>query len=76
MSGDEYLYTDVITLEKSRSIMELLKNFSKFSYPNKIGTGGYDIFSTVGILVEKIFDLIQKDSNGISIINIWINPYC
>nr|WP_235610912.1 hypothetical protein [Blattabacterium punctulatus] len=56
--------------------MELLKNFSKFSYPNKIGTGGYDIFSTVGILVEKIFDLIQKDSNGISIINIWINPYC
>ncbi|WP_262494811.1 hypothetical protein [Blattabacterium punctulatus] len=76
MSGDEDLYTDVITLENSRSIMELLKNFSKFYYPNKIGKGGYDIFYTVGILGEEIFDLIQKDSNGISIINIWINPYC
>ncbi|WP_235609930.1 hypothetical protein [Blattabacterium punctulatus] len=56
--------------------MELLKDFSKFSYPNEIGTGIYDIFSTVGILGEEIFDLIQKDSNRIPIINIWINPYC
>ncbi|WP_235609958.1 hypothetical protein [Blattabacterium punctulatus] len=50
ISGDENLYADIITLESSRSIMELLKDFLKFSYPNEIGTGVYDIFSIVGII--------------------------
>ncbi|WP_113738538.1 5-methyltetrahydropteroyltriglutamate--homocysteine S-methyltransferase [Blattabacterium clevelandi] len=70
------LDADVITLETSRSRMELLKAFSKFSYPNEIGPGVYDIHSPRIPTVEEIFDLIQKASNRIPIRNIWINPDC
>ncbi|AWU43993.1 5-methyltetrahydropteroyltriglutamate--homocysteine S-methyltransferase [Blattabacterium sp. (Cryptocercus kyebangensis)] len=70
------LDADVITIETSRSKMELLKAFSEFSYPNEIGPGVYDIHSPRIPTVEEIFDLIRKASNKIPIKNIWINPDC
>ena len=36
---------DVITIETSRSDMELLDAFDAFDYPNQIGPGVYDIHS-------------------------------
>ncbi|AER40787.1 MAG: 5-methyltetrahydropteroyltriglutamate--homocysteine S-methyltransferase [Flavobacteriales bacterium] len=70
------LDADVITIETSRSKMELLKGFSEFSYPNEIGPGVYDIHSPRIPTVEEILDLIKKASNKIPIRNIWINPDC
>ncbi|WP_185862621.1 5-methyltetrahydropteroyltriglutamate--homocysteine S-methyltransferase [Blattabacterium cuenoti] len=70
------LDADVITMETSRSKMELLQAFSEFSYPNEIGPGVYDIHSPRIPTVEEIFDLIQKASNKLPIRNIWVNPDC
>ncbi|WP_185867066.1 5-methyltetrahydropteroyltriglutamate--homocysteine S-methyltransferase [Blattabacterium cuenoti] len=70
------LDADVITMETSRSKMELLKAFSVFSYPNEIGPGVYDIHSPRIPTVEEIFDLIKKASNKLPIKNIWVNPDC
>ncbi|WP_185860635.1 5-methyltetrahydropteroyltriglutamate--homocysteine S-methyltransferase [Blattabacterium cuenoti] len=70
------LDADVITMETSRSKMELLKAFSVFSYPNEIGPGVYDIHSPRIPTVEEIFDLIEKASKKLPIKNIWINPDC
>ncbi|WP_185870428.1 5-methyltetrahydropteroyltriglutamate--homocysteine S-methyltransferase [Blattabacterium cuenoti] len=70
------LDADVLTIETSRSKMELLKAFSEFSYPNEIGPGVYDIHSPRIPTVKEIFDLIQKASNRFPIRNIWINPDC
>ncbi|WP_185859224.1 5-methyltetrahydropteroyltriglutamate--homocysteine S-methyltransferase [Blattabacterium cuenoti] len=67
---------DVITMETSRSRMELLKAFSIFSYPNEIGPGVYDIHSPRIPTVEEIFDLIKKASKKLPIKNIWVNPDC
>lgn len=67
---------DVITMETSRSKMELLKAFSDFSYPNEIGPGVYDIHSPRIPSVEEIYDLIEKASKKLPIKNIWINPDC
>ncbi|WP_185868951.1 5-methyltetrahydropteroyltriglutamate--homocysteine S-methyltransferase [Blattabacterium cuenoti] len=70
------LDADVITMETSRSKMELLKAFSVFSYPNEIGPGVYDIHSPRIPTVEEIFDLIEKASKKLPIQNIWVNPDC
>ncbi|WP_185865936.1 5-methyltetrahydropteroyltriglutamate--homocysteine S-methyltransferase [Blattabacterium cuenoti] len=70
------LDADVITMETSRSRMELLKAFSTFSYPNEIGPGVYDIHSPRIPTVEEIFDLIEKASKKLPIRNIWVNPDC
>ncbi|WP_185872145.1 5-methyltetrahydropteroyltriglutamate--homocysteine S-methyltransferase [Blattabacterium cuenoti] len=71
-----HLDADVITMETSRSKMELLKAFSVFSYPNEIGPGVYDIHSPRIPSVEEIFDLIKKASKTLPIKNIWVNPDC
>ncbi|WP_185851497.1 5-methyltetrahydropteroyltriglutamate--homocysteine S-methyltransferase [Blattabacterium cuenoti] len=70
------LDADVLTIETSRSKMELLKAFSEFSYPNEIGPGVYDIHSPRIPTVKEIFDLIKKASNNLPIRNIWVNPDC
>ncbi|WP_185871570.1 5-methyltetrahydropteroyltriglutamate--homocysteine S-methyltransferase [Blattabacterium cuenoti] len=70
------LDADVITMETSRSRMELLEAFSIFSYPNEIGPGVYDIHSPRIPSVEEMFDLIKKASRKLPIKNIWINPDC
>ncbi len=54
------LDADVITIETSRSDMELLESFEEFDYPNEIGPGVYDIHSPNVPSVEWIESLLQK----------------
>lgn len=70
------LDADVITIETSRSNMELLKIFKEFKYPNDIGPGVYDIHSTNIPDVKYIKKMILKAINYIPIKNLWVNPDC
>ncbi len=67
---------DVISIETSRSKMELLGAFSKFKYPNQIGPGVYDIHSPRIPSTEEMFSLLNKASKVIKRENIWVNPDC
>ena len=67
---------DVITIETSRSQMELLEAFSDFAYPNEIGPGVYDIHSPRIPTVEEMFDLLEKAAAILPGRNIWANPDC
>lgn len=70
------LDADVITIETSRSNMELLKAFEEFNYPNEIGPGVYDIHSPNIPTEEWIVDLIQKAAQKNSVKRLWVNPDC
>jgi len=67
---------DVITIETSRSDMELLDVFEDFEYPNEIGPGVYDIHSPNLPEVDQIIYLIQKATERVPAERIWINPDC
>jgi 5-methyltetrahydropteroyltriglutamate--homocysteine methyltransferase len=67
---------DVITIETSRSDMELLDVFNDFNYPNDIGPGVYDIHSPNIPTVEHIVSLMKKAAERIHIDKLWINPDC
>ncbi len=67
---------DVISIEASRSQMELLEGFARFRYPNQIGPGVYDIHSprvpsqkSVETLIDYALDVLAADQ-------LWINPDC
>lgn len=70
------LDADVITIECSRSGMELLDAFAGFSYPNDIGPGVYDIHSPRIPDVKEISDLLVKATEVIPADQLWINPDC
>ena len=67
---------DVITIETSRSDMELLDAFENFSYPNEIGPGVYDIHSPNVPTVQWIVDLMRKAANRVPAQRLWVNPDC
>ncbi len=67
---------DVITIETSRSDMELLDVFESFNYPNEIGPGVYDIHSPNVPNTQHIVELMKKASKRIPIERLWINPDC
>jgi 5-methyltetrahydropteroyltriglutamate--homocysteine methyltransferase len=67
---------DVITIETSRSQMELLDAFVYFEYPNEIGPGVYDIHSPRVLSVNEIVSLLEKASYFFPVKNIWVNPDC
>ncbi len=67
---------DVITIETSRSQMELLGAFEKFEYPNQIGPGVYDIHSPRVPSKEEIVSLMQKAGRLLPKDNLWVNPDC
>ncbi|MGY0613744.1 5-methyltetrahydropteroyltriglutamate--homocysteine S-methyltransferase [Vibrio sp. FJH11] len=67
---------DVITIETSRSNMELLKAFEAFNYPNEIGPGVYDIHSPNIPTQEWIEGLIKKAAEKIPVQRLWVNPDC
>lgn len=67
---------DVISIEASRSKMELLKAFGDYHYPNDIGPGIYDIHSPNIPNVEAIVDLIKTALGVIPADQLWINPDC
>lgn len=67
---------DVITIETSRSDMELLDAFDHFNYPNEIGPGVYDIHSPNIPTQEHIVQLMQKAAERIPAERLWVNPDC
>ena len=67
---------DVITIETSRSDMELLDVFEQFDYPNEIGPGVYDIHSPNIPTVEQMVTLMQKAAERIPAERLWVNPDC
>jgi 5-methyltetrahydropteroyltriglutamate--homocysteine methyltransferase len=70
------LDADVITIETSRSDMQLLDGFGKFSYPNGIGPGVYDIHSPRVPASADIERLLRKAAQVIPAANLWVNPDC
>ncbi|MGD2034100.1 MAG: 5-methyltetrahydropteroyltriglutamate--homocysteine S-methyltransferase [Bacteroidales bacterium] len=67
---------DVITIETSRSQMELLDTFAEFNYANQIGPGVYDIHSPRIPGVKEMEHLIEMAMQYIPKENLWINPDC
>ncbi|PIW62085.1 5-methyltetrahydropteroyltriglutamate--homocysteine S-methyltransferase [Shewanella sp. CG12_big_fil_rev_8_21_14_0_65_47_15] len=67
---------DVITIETSRSRMELLNAFEDFEYPNEIGPGVYDIHSPNTPSVEAMVQLIEKAAQKVPVRQLWVNPDC
>lgn len=70
------LDVDVITIETSRSDMELLEFFKDFKYPNGIGPGIYDVHSPSVPSIEWMTELLKKAINYIPISRLWVNPDC
>ncbi|OOF66916.1 5-methyltetrahydropteroyltriglutamate--homocysteine S-methyltransferase [Rodentibacter sp. Ppn85] len=70
------LDADVITIETSRSDMELLTAFSDFKYPNDIGPGVYDIHSPRVPTAEEIEHLLHKALAVVPKERLWVNPDC
>lgn len=67
---------DVITIECSRSQMELLDAFADFKYPNEIGPGVYDIHSPRVPSSNEMVKLLEKASAVIPVDQLWVNPDC
>jgi 5-methyltetrahydropteroyltriglutamate--homocysteine methyltransferase len=67
---------DVLSVEASRSRMELLDAFVGFKYPNAIGPGVYDIHSPRVPKVEEIEELLRRASGVLDPAQIWVNPDC
>ncbi len=67
---------DVITIETSRSAMELLDVFEQFNYPNDIGPGVYDIHSPNIPDAQQIITLMNKAAARIPVERLWVNPDC
>ena len=67
---------DVISIEASRSKMELLESFDAFDYPNEIGPGVYDIHSPRVPTAEEMEALIRKALTVLDPEQMWVNPDC
>ncbi|GEO23957.1 5-methyltetrahydropteroyltriglutamate--homocysteine S-methyltransferase [Cyclobacterium qasimii] len=67
---------DVITIECSRSQMELLDAFADFKYPNEIGPGIYDIHAPRVPTKSEMVQLIKKAQDVIPTAQLWVNPDC
>ena len=67
---------DVISIETSRSQMELLDAFVAFKYPNEIGPGVYDIHSPRVPSVDEMVALLDKAAKVIDARLLWVNPDC
>jgi 5-methyltetrahydropteroyltriglutamate--homocysteine methyltransferase len=70
------LDADVISIETTRSRMELLKAFANFSYPNEIGPGVWDIHSPRVPGTEEMAELIGLAAQRVPAERLWVNPDC
>lgn len=70
------LDADVITIETSRSDMQLLDAFQDFAYPNEIGPGVYDIHTPNTPEVSWMAALMEKALEKIPAERLWVNPDC
>ncbi len=76
MESIALLDADVITIESSRSDMELLQSFEDFKYPNDIGPGVYDIHSPRIPDKQEIVSLLKAAANKVPVEQLWVNPDC
>ena len=67
---------DVVSIETSRSRMELLGAFATFRYPNEVGPGVYDIHSPRVPSVDEIAELLARAARVLPLEHIWVNPDC
>ena len=67
---------DVISIEASRSDMDLLDAFARFRYPNEIGPGVYDIHSPRVPDAEEMVAAMRKAMATIPRQQLWVNPDC
>ncbi|MGM4892185.1 5-methyltetrahydropteroyltriglutamate--homocysteine S-methyltransferase [Tardiphaga sp. 839_C3_N1_4] len=67
---------DVISIETSRSKMELLDAFRTYKYPNEIGPGVYDIHSPRVPETRDMLDLLKLARQRLADSQLWINPDC
>lgn len=67
---------DVVTIETSRSDMELLDAFVDFRYPNEIGPGVYDIHSPNVPEAAQMVDLMALAARRVPAERLWVNPDC
>lgn len=70
------LDADVISIETSRSDMELLEAFVDFKYPNEIGPGVWDIHSPRVPAKSEMLNLMEKAARVIDPAQLWVNPDC
>jgi 5-methyltetrahydropteroyltriglutamate--homocysteine methyltransferase len=76
MSWIAAMDADVISIETSRSDMELLDGFVDFRYPNEIGPGVWDIHAPRVPSSREMQDLLAKAANVIDADQLWVNPDC
>ena len=70
------LDADVISIETSRSRMELLDAFSRYRYPNGVGPGVYDIHSPRVPSIDEMRELLEKALAVLTPAQLWVNPDC
>ena len=67
---------DVVSIENARSGSELLRAFERYSYPNEIGPGVYDIHSPRVPAVSEIVTALRTMQKVLDDKQIWVNPDC
>jgi 5-methyltetrahydropteroyltriglutamate--homocysteine methyltransferase len=67
---------DVVSIETSRSKMELLTDFGRFRYPNDVGPGVYDIHSKRVPSVDEMIFLVTRALEVLPAARLWVNPDC
>jgi 5-methyltetrahydropteroyltriglutamate--homocysteine methyltransferase len=67
---------DVISMEASRSQMELLHAFGEFEYPNEVGPGIWDIHSPRVPGVDEMVELLREAKEVVPVERLWVNPDC
>ncbi len=67
---------DVLSIETSRSKMELLLDFARFRYPNNVGPGVYDIHSPRVPTSAEMLDLLTRAAAVLPPAQLWVNPDC
>ncbi|MCW5802526.1 MAG: 5-methyltetrahydropteroyltriglutamate--homocysteine S-methyltransferase [Deltaproteobacteria bacterium] len=70
------LDADVLSIETSRSRMELFVDFRRAGYPNEVGPGVYDIHSPRVPTTDEIYDLLKRAAAVLSVDRLWVNPDC
>jgi 5-methyltetrahydropteroyltriglutamate--homocysteine methyltransferase len=70
------LDADVISLEATRSHMQIAGELAAADYPREVGPGVYDIHSPRVPSTDEAADLIRQALRAIPAERLWVNPDC
>ena len=70
------LDADVLSIETSRSKMELLTDFGSFRYPLEVGPGVYDIHAPRVPTTDEMVELLERAAKVLPVEQLWVNPDC